>query len=331
MNVKQFIEGHDDRSLYNTKAVVKMTSIPASTLRAWERRYSILAPRRTSKAYRLYSERDIATIRWLQQQLEGGMTISQASAMLNAINDGDQETAQPVAEQRATSISLPLDAPISALKALSDQLYDAFVNFDEQAAEHIVGKAMIVYPVDTVCHELLAQTMVRVGEAWHQGSLNVAVEHFATNYVRNKLISLLNLQPLNGEAPLVVVACAPDEQHEIGALLSALFLRWQGFRVVYLGQNTPAADLLTTVEQLQPAMVCMSAMTDGTARKVIDFSQQLARLDAPPLFAFGGGAFNRDPALRSAVRGEFLGEDVNTLSRNADNILRGNKTGGGIN
>lgn len=325
MNVKEFIEGHDDRPLYNTKAVVKMTGIPASTLRAWERRYNILSPRRTSKAYRLYSERDIAMIRWLQQQLDSGMTIGQASVMLNAINEGSIESHAAAAVKPEFHPTLPgphsLEQPIGSLAELADRFYDACMSFDEQAAEDIVDVALVAHPVDAVCHNLLAETLVRLGEGWHQGQVSTTVEHFATAFVRGKLIALLNLQPLNNNAPLVIVACPAEEQHEIGALLAALFLRWQGFRVIYLGQNTPTGDLLVMIVELHPAMVCMSAMTDPTAHKLVEFSQQLARLDDPPLFAFGGGAFNRHPQLRDYVRGEFLGEDVKALAMQANNAL----------
>jgi MerR family transcriptional regulator, light-induced transcriptional regulator len=77
------LERYSDTPLFNTKAVVQQTGVPAPTLRAWERRYTILSPHRTNNAYRLYSERDIARIRWLKARVDAGMTISQAIALLH--------------------------------------------------------------------------------------------------------------------------------------------------------------------------------------------------------------------------------------------------------
>jgi DNA-binding transcriptional MerR regulator len=79
--------------LYNIKAVVQTTGISPSTLRAWERRYNIARPQRSESGYRLYSERDIAVIRWLKTQLDAGMSISQAVAWLGNItaSTGKQE------------------------------------------------------------------------------------------------------------------------------------------------------------------------------------------------------------------------------------------------
>src|SRR5215470_3627885 len=72
------LERYSTTPLFNTKAVVRQTGIPAPTLRAWERRYGILSPQRGPNDYRLYSERDIAIIRWLREQVENGLSISQA-------------------------------------------------------------------------------------------------------------------------------------------------------------------------------------------------------------------------------------------------------------
>ena len=75
------LEHYSDNPIFNTKAVVQQTGIPGPTLRAWERRYDILSPERANNDYRLYSERDIATIRWLKERVDDGMAIKQAIAL----------------------------------------------------------------------------------------------------------------------------------------------------------------------------------------------------------------------------------------------------------
>src|SRR5947208_3193364 len=75
------LEHYSNVPLFNTKAVVQQTGISAPTLRAWERRYMILSPERAQNDYRLYSERDIAIIRWLKERVDAGMAISQAIAL----------------------------------------------------------------------------------------------------------------------------------------------------------------------------------------------------------------------------------------------------------
>src|SRR5262252_6287899 len=79
------LDAFSDMPLFNTKAVVHQTGVPAPTLRAWERRYGILSPRRGENDYRLYSERDIMMVLWLRERVESGMTISQAIALLRSL------------------------------------------------------------------------------------------------------------------------------------------------------------------------------------------------------------------------------------------------------
>src|ERR1700730_16761610 len=83
------LEHYADVPLFNTKAVVQKTGIAAPTLRAWERRYAILSPERAQNDYRLYSERDIAIIRWLKDRVDAGMSISQAVSLFRHL-EADQ-------------------------------------------------------------------------------------------------------------------------------------------------------------------------------------------------------------------------------------------------
>ncbi len=81
------LEHYEDTPMFNTKAVVQHTGVPAPTLRAWERRYAILSPERANNDYRLYSARDIAKIRWLKERVDDGMSISQAAALLRHMDE----------------------------------------------------------------------------------------------------------------------------------------------------------------------------------------------------------------------------------------------------
>ena len=63
---------------FNLKVVLKETGLAADTLRAWERRYGLPAPNRTAGGHRLYSQRDIETIKWLMKRQEEGLSISRA-------------------------------------------------------------------------------------------------------------------------------------------------------------------------------------------------------------------------------------------------------------
>src|SRR6266496_5321990 len=95
--------------VFNTKAVARETGVPADTFRAWERRYGMPRPQRTAGGHRLYSERDIAIIRWLRDRTEEGMNISHAVLLLSNTLD------TPPAPARSATETRPIDQIVEAL------------------------------------------------------------------------------------------------------------------------------------------------------------------------------------------------------------------------
>lgn len=300
-------EDYQDHPLYNIKAVEQATGLTAATLRAWERRYGVCAPKRSESGYRLYSDRDLAALGWLKRRLEEGLSISQAVAILNReekVNHG-----APTNKRAAPPLLVNPDQAAPA--DLRRQLIAALLNFNEQRADVILSEAFALHGVESACELILAPAMVDIGDRWHRGEITVVSEHFASHYVRRKLEAMVNVTPVHEHGLTIVLACAPGDWHEVGLVLMAFFLRRQGYHVIYLGQNVPQDHLIAELKRLRPSMLIMSAATDETAEALIQVAQLMALLPAPhPLFGFGGRAFNRDRRLRERVNGHFLGESV---------------------
>ena len=106
----------DGQPIYNIKAVVEATGLPAATLRAWERRYGALSPGRTDSGYRLYSARDIAVLRWLKARVDEGMNISQALQLLTQSRPGEPRRGHE--PERAEPLSGPRESRDALLAAL---------------------------------------------------------------------------------------------------------------------------------------------------------------------------------------------------------------------
>src|SRR5579884_1558535 len=146
------LEGFSDVPLFNTKAVVHQTGVPAPTLRAWERRYGILSPHRGENDYRLYSERDIATVAWLRQRVESGMTISQAIALLHSLEPARHKRRHangqpgiPAAPPFANYTSQPAAQPTAErldFTTLSAVLLRHFVQLNDDAANRTIAQAL---------------------------------------------------------------------------------------------------------------------------------------------------------------------------------------------
>ena len=123
------LEHYADVPLFNTKAVVQQTGIAGPTLRAWERRYMILSPQRAQNDYRLYSERDIALIRWLKEHIEAGMSISQAIALFRHLEEEHTQRHRKDVPHESTS------PPHMLLPTLSTGEQQPIAKGDEQEVE----------------------------------------------------------------------------------------------------------------------------------------------------------------------------------------------------
>ncbi len=314
------LEHYADVPLFNTKAVAQQTGIPAPTLRAWERRYVILSPERAHNDYRLYSERDIVIIRWLKEQIDAGMSISQAIALfrhleeeqnrlhqstspsqmpLSTLSIGEGQTIAQGDEQggeaqmkKGDSQSFQnvqtLDSEATGnisptmydMRFVQERLLDAFTKLDEDTASSLMASMLAIYPIEQVCTQLVTPTLWEIGRLWEQGSITVSIEHFASAFFHSFLTNLLHVTPTNNTNPLVIACCAPGEVHELAPLMISLLLRRAGLRVAYLGQSIETEGLLHTVRQLSPALICVSVTLISVLEAVVELGQKLQEL--PP-------------------------------------------------
>jgi methanogenic corrinoid protein MtbC1 len=289
----------DDTPVFNTAAVVRRTGVPAATFRAWERRYGFPHPARDEGGQRRYSPRDVQAISWLAEQTARGVAVSRAVEILR------QGLAGPGATQRPA-----LETPRSP-DALRRDLLAALLDLDPVRADRIVREAFSLYSVEDVCLEVFEPLLIEVGDRWHGGELSVAEEHYVSAFVRGRLFVLLHASASGSLGPLLLTACAPNEWHEVGMLLVSVFLARRGYAVRYLGPSLPFDDLVRLATRHRPALVLVSAQSREAALSLAEVSRLLAALgpDAPHL-AFGGRAFNLDPALRVQIGGIYVGPDA---------------------
>jgi MerR family transcriptional regulator, light-induced transcriptional regulator len=322
------LEAFSDVPLFNTKAVVHQTGVPAPTLRAWERRYGILAPRRGENDYRLYSERDIATVSWLRERVDSGMTISQAIALLRSL-----EPARRRGRRATQPPSAPPPQPAEppgrlALDELSAALIEHFKALDEAAARRVITQALAVHTVEEVCLGLFTPALHEVGRLWAAGQVGVAVEHFAAALIRCQLDILYHLAASGQTGPLVLVGCAPGELHEMGALMLALFLRRAGLRVVHLGQSVEVGGLIGVMQSAKPAALVLSATMPAHAASLVEAAEALRQAVNPGLFVFvGGQGFDADVQLASHLPAHYLSLNASAATQEIRKRLTASPTG----
>ncbi len=299
-----------DAPKYNIKAVCLQTGIRPVTLRAWERRYKLLNPHRTRSNYRLYSERDLAILRWLKNRVDSGLPISTVATELAEMRRlGDWPEPIPL-----LSVAPPVIREGAAPSHYADRLFKALTAHSEPEANAIFTELYALYDISTVCTDVILPCLISIGDAWQRGQIRITTEHFASNYLRGRVMTLYQAQPMVRNAARILVGCAPNELHDIGSLILALFLRREGYRVEFLGQDVHVDDLLEYARLERPALICLSATLELSARELQRVHAGLVNMRPRPKFGFGGPIFNLKPALRDSTPGIYLGDTLPAAS-----------------
>ncbi|NWJ44677.1 MAG: MerR family transcriptional regulator [Chloroflexi bacterium] len=312
------LENTLDLPIYSIKAVAHMAGITEPTLRAWEKRYKILTPQRTESGHRRYTKRDIYRVMWLRNRLEEGMSISQASTLLQAQPEETVLEVMQYENRQARSNSTKTNGrgshpkntrlnEVRSMSVLGNELMNAFLQFDEQTADNLISEAAGFYPPEEVCVDLIQPVLYEIGDRWMRNEVTVATEHFASNICRTRLNAMINSLPVLETGPLILTGCAPHEFHEVGVVMTTFFLRRNGWRVLYLGQNVPALDLEKDLRRLKPAMVVFSASRSETAialhQEISPVIEKVKQYWLPGIiFAYAGRAFTEDPNLHALFK-----------------------------
>lgn len=311
---------YSDEPKFTIKNVCAQTGILPVTLRAWERRHEVLTPHRSQNRYRLYSERDLAILRWIKARVDAGNSISSAVQELRQMlrNGVFPEAAAPL------PTTLPVQSNIPP-EQYAKQLYQAFISHDEVRSGDLLREAQSVFNLNTFFFNVITPAMVELGEAWFYGKIRATTEHFASAIVRGRLLTLFQSFPIRRNAAYILMGCAPTEQHELSSLMFATLLRSAGYRVEYLGPDIPVEDLVDYAAEVRPDMVILTATLENAALELVGVQEKLNRLRFKPIFGYGGSTFNYKPELRKKISGVILGETVEIALEKVNQLVQEQK------
>ena len=292
---------------YNLKVVLKETGIAADTLRAWERRYGLPMPERSSGGHRLYSQRDIEIVKWLMAKQREGLSISRAVDLWNELSaSGDDPL--PAPHSKTLPVTQIAAVPSANLDTVCKQWLDACLIFNENIAEQVLNQAFALYPLETVCIEVLQKGLIEIGELWYQTQATVQQEHFTSALAHRRLDALIAATPPPTRPEAILIGCTANEQHTFTPLLLTLLLRRRGLKVVYLGANVPNQRFKETLTSIKPHLVILSAQLLQTANGLQETAGLLYASGAR--VTYGGRIFNQIPELRKRIPAHFLGESI---------------------
>lgn len=266
------------------RVVAQRTGLSTPVLRAWERRYEVVAPSRSEGGQRLYSDADIRRLQLLATAVDGGRSIgmiaSLASTELEALIDEDRET--PIHVGKA-EVAPDVDRVREAL-AMVEELRTA------ELEQFLMRAAVELRP-----HELVEGLMVpllqEVGRGWQAGRLGPSTEHIASVAIRRFLEWVSGTNQTDDTAPLAITGTPAGQRHEFGALLAGVILAYEGWRVRFLGPDLPAAEIASAAGKLDARLVALSAVHPRLdPAGVTEVLELRRRLDPSVMLVIGGGA-----------------------------------------
>jgi MerR family transcriptional regulator, light-induced transcriptional regulator len=282
----------------------KRVGVSPELLRAWERRYGLLRPARSAGGLRLYSPADVERIALMQQHLAQGMAAAEAAAL--AVREA-------AGEEGARTTLRP--------EAIRDELAEALDAFDEPRAQAILDRLLALATVETLLSEVIVPYLHELGERWQRGQASVAQEHFASGVLRGRLLGLARGWGL-GLGPTAVLACLPGEQHDLGLIAFGLALRSRGWRIVYLGPDSPIDTVADVTRRIEPSLAVLTAVSPERVRPALPKLRELAKRHRLAL----GGAAAADSTLEGSGILALTGDPTAEAARVSTLISSGHDT-----
>jgi DNA-binding transcriptional MerR regulator len=246
----------------------RRVGVSPELLRAWERRYGLMQPVRSSGGFRLYTPEDGERVARMRRALDQGLSAAEAARV-------------------AVEEAGPSGGSAGPLEDAARRLLDAVHRYDETGIHAVLDECFAGFAIEAALGGVVLPVLVQIGEDWKAGRLGVGEEHFGSNLIRGRLLAL-GRHWGRGPGPLAVLACAPGEEHDISLVAFGLVLRSYGWRVLFLGTDTPVATLARTAKRTDPGLVVVASFDPALLEAEASALRRLGR--SAPLVLAGPGA-----------------------------------------
>jgi MerR family transcriptional regulator, light-induced transcriptional regulator len=245
----------------------------------------------------------------MKEYLARGVAAAEAARLA-----ADAETPRSGADTTTPAIPAPetTAAAPPPLQATGHELAGALDRFDEEQAHAVLDRLLAAYRIETILRDLLVPYLHDLGERWAGGEVSVAQEHFASNLLRGRLLGLARGWG-QGHGPTAVLACLPGEQHDLGLIAFGITLYRRGWRIIYLGPDTPIATIGQATERIAPDLVVLAGTVPEPFAAHADAIADLAR---QTMVALGGAGATPELATRTGAH--LLDQDPVSVAEHMD-------------
>jgi MerR family transcriptional regulator, light-induced transcriptional regulator len=223
----------DAEGWFPIREVARLTGVNPVTLRAWERRYGLIVPRRTPKGHRLYDDSHVKRINNILNWLNRGVAVSQVKQLLDARHRPSPTEHNPWGD-------------------LHDQMLQAVAVLSERQLDESFNRALSLYPPLTLCKHLLLPLLLDLEQRW-VNPLGAELERGLFNsWLRTKLgTRIYHSNRQHSGAPLLLAPLC-EQRFEPGLWLSAWLVSSAGCPVDVIEWTVPLGELPLALERIKP-------------------------------------------------------------------------------
>jgi MerR family transcriptional regulator, light-induced transcriptional regulator len=237
--------------------VAERTGLSRDVLRVWERRYGAVDPIRSAGGQRRYSDEDVTRFRLLAEATSRGRTIGLVAGLTTPQLEqlvAEDEAARPPAEKGTIAAT---HAEYAAIVEAALELTRAL---DGSGLDRELRRVIAHQGVPQFIEEIVPSLMHRIGDEWAAGRLTIAHEHVASAAVLAVLLDTARSVRETPAAPRLLVATPTGEWHAVGAALVAAAAALDGWTLLYLGVDVPAADIVAAARTTGVGAVALSVV-----------------------------------------------------------------------
>jgi MerR family transcriptional regulator, light-induced transcriptional regulator len=293
--------------MYTIKQASARSGVTVPLLRAWERRYRVVAPQRTASGYRLYDDAAIERLRAMRVLVDGGWAPSQAA---DEVRDAGEEQLRALEEELRTERGEPTAG--TALLADGSALVAAAVALDAEGMERALDEIFAARRFEAAVEGVVLPAMASIGAAWARGEIDVAGEHAASALVHRRLAMAFEAAGRVTDGPRILVGLPQGARHELAALAFAVAARRAGMDAIYLGADVPLDSWARAAGDTGARGVVLGAVMLHDADEVTAAFVDLERKRPTTLRAVGG-RYATSVAGADVVLPDGLGAAVEAL------------------
>lgn len=285
-------------------ALSRAARIPVETLRTWERRYGSPKPVRKPSGHRLYSADSVEHLRRVGRLLAQGHRAGEVLGLsLRELDDllslSDPDVKRPAEDLEASTfggeqLGRSLE---TALRAAAD--------LDREPLVRELRVNWIRLGPLRFLQDYAGPLMTEVGRAWVNGTLEIRQEHFASACLSDFLREVREPFDHQARGPRVAAAMIPGDAHEGGLLMACVLMAYRGFRVIYLGPNTPVEQIAAAATTGNIEIVAVSVSLGRSRRRAPKDLERLRKLLPRGVRLWVGGA-GAPPSLDGVERFDSL-------------------------